>query len=51
MATGVYFNLGGQADFKHRFRGEEVPMYVATGGSLMSWACMAYSARLACRFR
>lgn len=27
---GVYFNLGGQADFKHRFRGEEVPMYVAT---------------------
>lgn len=29
-ADGVYFNLGGQADFKHRFRGEEVPMYVAT---------------------
>ncbi len=27
---GVYFNLAGQADFKHRFRGEEVPMYVAT---------------------
>ena len=27
---GVYFNLAGQADFKHRFRGEEVPLYVAT---------------------
>jgi lysylphosphatidylglycerol synthetase-like protein (DUF2156 family) len=29
-ADGVYFNLIGQADFKHRFRGEEIPMYVAT---------------------
>ncbi len=32
---GVYFNLAGQADFKHRFRGEEVPLYVATRRQLV----------------
>lgn len=29
FGDGIYFNFAGQMDFKHRFRGEEFPMYVA----------------------
>jgi len=31
---GIYFNFAGQEDFKHRFRGEELPLYVATSRQL-----------------